>query len=333
VGSGSYYELAQSYVSPLLLQHGKPVVMPRILVVGSINLDLAARVSRLPKPGETVPGDTLIQTPGGKGANQAVAAARLGASTTMLGRVGDDAFGQVLLAALVASGVNTEHVHVIPQCSSGVALIGVETSGQNAITVIRGANAHLLPDDVIREEELFANADAVLVQLEVPFATVAAACRLARKHGTLVVLDPAPAPRVALPPELWAADLICPNQGEAESLTGIVAADAADAARAAKVLQGRGARQVVIKLAERGALTCDQDGTSAQVPAPLVKVVDTVAAGDAFQAALAVALIEGWSLVEATRFACAAGALATTKVGAQDAMPRREDVERLLSSS
>jgi ribokinase len=306
-------------------------VTSHILVVGSINLDLVARVSKLPKPGETVHADVLVRTPGGKGANQAVAAARLGVSATMLGRVGDDAFGQTLLAALAANDVNTEHVQVTAECSSGLALIGVEASGQNAITVIRGANACLTPYDVLHVEDLFVNADAVLVQLEVPVTTVTTACRLAEKHGAILVFDPAPALSVDIPEELWAADLVCPNQSEAESLTGIAVVTPADAARAAQMLQVRGAHQVVIKLAEQGALACDRDGTIAHILAPPVKVIDTTAAGDAFQAALAVALVEGRRLVDATRFACAAGALATTKQGAQEAMPTREEVERLLS--
>jgi ribokinase len=311
----------------------KPVQMtPRILVVGSINLDLVASVARLPRPGETVHGGALIQTPGGKGANQAVAAARLGAVTTMLGRVGDDAFGQALLASLAKNGVNTKHVQATPNCSSGVALIGVEASGQNAITVISGANACLTPDEVQSAEPLFAEVDAVLLQLEIPLATTAMACRLAKRHGALTVLDPAPVPDAGLPEELLAVDLISPNQSEAASLTGIEVINLADASAAARKLQGRGAVQVAIKLGEQGALACDCDGNVTHVAAPRVNVVDTTAAGAAFQAALAIALIGGRPLAEATRYACAAGALATTKRGAQDTMPTQEEVEQLLSS-
>lgn len=304
---------------------------PRILVVGSLNMDLVAHVAHLPQPGETVLVETFIQSPGGKGANQAVAAARLGAETTMLGCVGNDAFGTRLLAALRENGVATEHVRITSECSSGVALIGVEQSGQNSILVAGGANLCLLPGDVQASEHLFAAADAVLLQLEIPTRTVAAACLLAKRHGVMVLLDPAPAPGAPLPEELCAVDLISPNQSEAESLTGIAVTCPADAARAAAVLQGRGARQVVVKLGAQGALCCDNRGAISHVSAPQVQAVDTTAAGDAFGAALAIALVEGRSLAEATEFACAAGALATTRRGAQEAMPTREAVDQLLA--
>ena len=304
---------------------------PQILVVGSLNLDLVARVAHLPQPGETVLVDAFTQSPGGKGANQAVAAARLGALTTMLGCVGNDAFGTQLLTALRENGVATEHVRITAECTSGVALIGVERSGQNSIMVAGGANLCLQPGDLQDLEHLFAAADAVLLQLEIPIATVAAACQFAKRHGVLVLLDPAPAPIVPLPDELCAVDLISPNQSEAASLTGIKVADAAAAARAAAILQGRGARQVVVKLGVHGALCRDQRGAVSHVPAPQVKTVDTTAAGDAFQAALAIALVEGRSLNEAVQFARAAGALATTKCGAQEAMPSREDVDQLVT--
>jgi len=304
---------------------------PRILVVGSLNLDLVARVPNLPQPGETVPIDSFIQSPGGKGANQAVAAARLGALATMLGCVGNDSFGATLLTALRENGVATTHVRIVSECASGVALIGVERSGQNAIMVAGGANLCLLSSDVQRLEHLFAAADAVLLQLEIPIATVAAACQLAKRHGVLVVLDPAPAPSVPLPDDLCAVDLISPNQSEAESLTGIAVADPTDAARAAAVLRGRGARQVVVKLGAQGAVCCDHRGDISHVPAPQVQAIDTTAAGDAFGAALAIALVEGRSLAEAAQFACAAGALATTRCGAQEAMPWRAAVDELVA--
>jgi ribokinase len=305
---------------------------PRVLVVGSINLDLVVRVLKLPKPGETVHGDAFVESPGGKGANQAVAAAWLGAQATMIGRIGDDAFGQKALVALSRASVNIDHVLITRGCSSGVALINVEASGQNAITVIPGANACVTPDDVQELEDLFRVTDAVLVQLEIPLSTVVATCSLARKHGALIVFDPAPAPNHELPNELYAADLICPNQIEAEALTGIAVTTPANALAAAALLSSRGAKQTVIKLGKQGAFVCDSDCKSMHVPAPQVNAIDTTAAGDAFQAALAVALIEGQSLFNATRFACAAGALATTKHGAQQAMPTRGDLEQLLSA-
>ncbi|MCI0362004.1 MAG: ribokinase [Planctomycetaceae bacterium] len=302
------------------------VQTPRIVVVGSINMDLVARVPHLPRPGETVRGSAFSQVPGGKGANQAVAAALLGADVTMIGRVGNDAFGQQLLASLKTQGVHTKHVHVTPDCPSGLALIGVEDSGQNVITVIGGANERLTPEDVQASEAAIADADALLVQLEVPLQTVVAAVQLAAKHGALTILDPAPAPAAPLPAELYGVDLISPNQSEAEALTGIAVVTMGAAQRAAAALHERGVKRVVIKLGERGAFASEIGGEAIQLPAPQVNVVDTTAAGDAFTAALAVALVDGRSLADATRFACTAGSLATTRPGGQDAMPLRAEV-------
>jgi ribokinase len=306
------------------------VKRPRIVVVGSINLDLVARVAKLPRLGETVLGREFRQMPGGKGANQAVAAALLGADVTMIGRVGDDAFGGPLIDALRRRGVRTDLVQPTAGSTSGLALIGVEGSGQNAIVVIGGANQRLTPDDVREREAEIAAADAMLVQLEVPLETVAAAVEIARRSGVRAVLDPAPA--VELHNALFAVDLISPNQTEAEVLTGLVVRSASDAARAAAALHQQGVRQVVIKLGEQGALASEAGDEAMHVPAPAVAVVDTTAAGDAFTAALTIALIEGQSLARATRFACAAGSLATTREGAQEAMPTREEVERLISN-
>ncbi len=302
---------------------------PRIVVVGSINRDLVARVPQLPRPGETVLGTAFHEVPGGKGANQAVAAARLGADVTMIGRVGDDAFGERLLKSLRLHGVRTDAVQSTADCPTGLALIGVDDTGQNAITVIGGANQRLSPDDVQAHQAAIAHAHALLVQLEVPLATVTAAVAMARQHGVLTVLDPAPAPKVELPAELFDVDVLSPNQAEAEELTGVTVASVADAFHAARKLHERSARRVVIKLGDQGALASESGSEPVHVPAPRVHVVDTTAAGDAFTAALAWALLEGLSLAEATRFACAAGTLATTRPGAQDAMPSRQDVAEL----
>jgi ribokinase len=303
---------------------------PRIVVVGSLNMDLVARVPRLPRPGETVHGSEFRQVPGGKGANQAVAAALLGAEVSLIGRVGDDAFGQQLIAALARRGVRTELVQVTPKCASGVALIGVEDSGQNAITVIGGANERLTPEDVHANEAAIRGADALLVQLEVPSETVAAAIAIAKEHGVLTILDPAPAPARDLPAELYGVDVLSPNQSEAEALTGVALSSLANEARAARILQERGAKQVVLKLGDRGAMAVERGQTPQRIAASKVEVVDTTAAGDAFTAALAVGLVEKMSLQEATQFACVAGSLATTRLGAQDAMPSREEVEALV---
>lgn len=301
---------------------------PEIVVVGSINMDLVARVAQLPRPGETVSGQELTYVPGGKGANQAVAAARLGANVTMIGRVGDDPFGTTLLAGLQAERISTEHVAVVPNCSSGVAWIGVADDGMNAITVISGANGRLNPADVLAAESLIAAANAMLLQLEIPLETAAAASRLARRHGVRVILDSAPAPAAPLPEELMRVDVLTPNQSEAEALTGIVVSHAAAAQEAARKLQDAGAKTIVIKLGEQGAVWLDETGLAGHVVVRKIDAVDTTAAGDAFTAALAVALAEGATLAAAVEWACTAGTLAAMTRGAQPSMPTRAAVER-----
>jgi ribokinase len=304
-----------------------------IVVVGSINMDLVATMARLPRPGETVLGESFQTIPGGKGANQAVAAARLGARVVMIGRLGDDSFGKTLRHNLIADGVETSHVLDTVGCSSGVALIGVETAGANAITVVPAANGRLSADDVESCGEIIAQAKALIVQLETPIPTIAAAIRLAQRHNVLTILDPAPAPAGPLPPELIAVDLLSPNQTEAESLTGIIVHDWPSAESAARALQTLGAKDVVLKMGALGALICARDGTMHRVTATQARIVDTTAAGDAFTAALTVAISEGRSLVDATRFGCAAGTLACTRFGAQPAMPTRDELKQWLESS
>ncbi len=307
---------------------------PHIVVVGSINLDLVTRLARLPRPGETVHGRDLTRSPGGKGANQAVAAARLGARCSMIGRVGDDPFGPMLLGVLSGAGVDTTGVQVTPDCSSGVALIGVEDSGQNAITIVGGANARLAPEDVERFADTIATADALLVQLEVPMATVLTALAIAKRAGVRTVFDPAPAPAPgeSLPTASLDVDVLSPNQSEAEAITGLAVPDFAAAEIAARRLLELGPRAVAIKMGEHGALWLDRQGPARRSPTRRVEVVDTTAAGDAFTAALAVALARGDDAAQATRFACAAGTLATTRAGAQTAMPTLDEVQRSLRS-
>lgn len=303
---------------------------PHIVVIGSINLDLVSRMARLPRPGETLHGDDFRMVSGGKGANQAVAAARLGARVTMIGRVGDDPFGQVLRDALSRDGIDTQHVITTANCSSGVATINVEASGANAIVVVAGANGQLTADDLNNRKDVIASADVLLLQLESPLDTVAAAIQIARAAGVRTILDPAPAPTGALPATLRHVDLLSPNQTEAEALTGIVVDTVKNGEQAARRLQQGGAGEIVLKLGELGALVCSLEGDVDHIMAPRVTVVDTTAAGDAFTAALGVALSEGKSLTDAARFACATGTLACTVFGAQPAMPDRSAVEECL---
>lgn len=298
-----------------------------IVVVGSINMDLVARMSRLPKPGETVTGESFQTIPGGKGANQAVAAARLGARVAMIARVGDDSFGQTLRKNLVDDGIDTTHVLETTECSSGVALIGVETAGANAITVIPAANGKLSVQDVENCRTVIATANALVVQLETPVETVAAAIRIARQNGVLTILDPAPAPDRPLPEALLSVDIISPNQSEARTLTEIEVHDWTSAESAARELQRRGAKDVVLKMGELGALVCARDGQVKRVNASKADVIDTTAAGDAFTAGLTVAICEGRSLVQAAEYGCLAGTFACTRFGAQPAMPTRAELE------
>lgn len=303
----------------------------QVVVVGSINMDLVARVRQLPRPGETVHGRDLVQNPGGKGANQAVAASRLGARSALIGRVGDDGFGPQLIEALRSQGVSVDHITITEGCASGVALIGVEEQGENAITIVSGANGCLTPEDVASRREVIAAADVLLVQLEVPAATVLAAVEIARKERVLTVVDPAPVPHEGLPAALHHVDVLTPNATEAEILTQSTIRSIADAENVARQLRGRGAANVVVKLGQAGALLLAGTDDATHVPARAVDVVDTTAAGDAFTAALALA----WALhvppSQAVVRACAAGTLACTRQGAQRSMPNRQQLERFLS--
>ncbi|MEQ9410845.1 MAG: ribokinase [Fuerstiella sp.] len=304
---------------------------PRILVVGSINMDLVVRSARLPAPGETLTGRSLQETPGGKGANQAVAAARLGAQVSMIGRLGEDGFGRVLRQNLAAEGITLEHVLPTAECSSGVAIIGVEDSGQNCITVIPAANGRLTPDDIEAHQSAFTNIDLLMLQLEVPLDTVLTAQQLARERSIPILLDPAPA--VAdFPAELLHVDYLCPNESEAALLTGRTVETIDDAEQAALTLKSQGANVVIVTLGDRGVVCCTAGQTNHVAPTA-VSVVDTTAAGDAFAAALAVQVAAGTSIKDAVRFACAAGALAASREGAQPAMPSLADVQQLANRS
>ncbi|QDU41188.1 Ribokinase [Maioricimonas rarisocia] len=303
---------------------------PRIAVVGSINMDLVVRCERLPRPGETIIGLDAREVSGGKGANQAVAAARLGASVSMVGRVGSDGFGETLLGSLQAEGIHVGHVARTPDCSSGLAIVAVETSGENAITVVPGANGRLSVEDVRAASDVIEAADVLLLQLEVPTETVIAASQIARAAGTRVILDPAPAP-TAVPEGLLAVDLLCPNESEAAALNGLPVESDDDLQAAARRLAEISGAEVIITLGDRGALLHQRDGQSVRVPAFPCTAVDTTAAGDAFAGALALRLAEGTDVPEAIRFANAAGAIAASRHGAQPGMPTRNDVEQLMA--
>ncbi|MFP4054628.1 MAG: ribokinase [Phycisphaerae bacterium] len=303
---------------------------PNVLVVGSINMDLVVRTPSLPEPGETVLGDGFVTNPGGKGANQAVAAARLGANVAMVGRVGDDAFGRQLMQNLHDEGVNCESVMITQGVPSAVAMIIVDGNGENSIVVASNANWRVTPDDVFSREDQFAAADVVLLQLELPLPTVRAACQVAKRCGAKIVLDPAPAPR-HLCDTLCEVDVLSPNASETERITGKRSPEDRVEKHVAMDLIARGAKAAVLKLGSRGCLVVTADEQFATIPACKVDVVDTTAAGDAFTAALAVGIAQGRSLPQAAKLANAAGALACTRLGAQAAMPTMDEVRILLA--
>ncbi len=304
--------------------------MTRIVVVGSANVDLVAQAPHIPQPGETVLGWGFVMAMGGKGANQAVGAARLGGNVTFLARIGNDSFGDQCLAAYQHEGINTHFIQRDQHEPTGVALIEIDQEGENSIMVASGANMKLTPADVEMAASIFQNADILLVQLEVPVETVVASVRLARKNHVRVILNPAPARQ--LPAELLQmVDVITPNRIEAMQLSGMPVADAEQLSheRLAKSVLGLGPSSAVITMGAQGALAAGSWGW-VEVPSFPVKPVDTTAAGDAFNAGLAFSLGRGDTLELAARYACACGALAATKLGAQPSLPDAASVERLL---
>jgi len=300
---------------------------PRIVVVGSANTDLVVRVPTLPRPGETVIGGTFASVGGGKGANQAVAAARAGGQVTFVAKLGVDAMGDAAIAAYRADGIDVAHVTRDAATPSGVALILVDEAGENSIAVAGGANDRLLPADVDRAREAIAAADVLLVQLEVPLETVRRAVGLAREAGTKVLLNPAPA-RPLDAALLSGVTIITPNETEAALLTGRRDIGEHSAAAAAADLVALGPAAAVITLGSRGAFLAAA-GTGLHVPPFPVRPVDTVAAGDVFNGCLAVAVAEGRGLSDAVRFAAAGAAISVTRRGAQDSAPTRHEIEAL----
>ena len=305
--------------------------MAGIVVAGSLNIDLVVKAPRAPEAGETIRGHDFKIVPGGKGANQAVAAARLGADVAMVGRVGGDAFGPVLINNMAAQGVNTEHITTDPDVSTGVAVIVVDDRGQNRIVISAGANGRVSTNDIDRAGKPLLDASYLILQFEIPLDVVDYAIDKATRQAVKVILNPAPASAVS-GEFLRRADWVVPNETEATILTGVDVTDMPSAQRAAQQLHSYGVENVIITLGERGALLSTRDGAT-HVPTHAVQVVDTTAAGDAFIAGLAVALMRGFSPVEAVRYANCAGALKVTKFGAQPALPTVEEVDALYAST
>lgn len=300
-----------------------------IVVLGSINTDLVIRGPRLPAPGETVLGGEFYRAGGGKGANQAVAAARAAAdqTVTLIGAVGDDDFGREAQAQFARDNLDCRYLKTVPNQPSGVALILVDRDGENLISVASGANAEVAPADVDAvPQEVFSEAKVFLTCLELPPETVARGLARAHAAGLLTILNPAPAnEEIVRGGALRFVDVITPNEGEAAALTGIDTADRSDTVAAARKLQGLGCRRCVITLGASGCVIVEENVTWES--GCRVEAVDATAAGDAFNGALAVALSEGRTLVEAARWANRAAALAVTRPGAQPSLPTRAEIE------
>ena len=304
---------------------------PRIVVMGGINMDVVAIVHRMPEPGETVHGDRFFMAGGGKGANQAVAAARLGADVSMVGRVGDDDFGRTLVDRMRSEGIDMQGVSTDASNTTGVAVIMVDASGQNLIAEVYGANRASDETQLEAAKRAMQDADTLMLQLETPPDISLKAAKYARSHGVRVVWDPAPA--AEMPDEGFEfADFLTPNETEAAELTGIRVRDVDSARAAADALLARGVGAAIVKMGYQGVYGATKS-EHYYVPPFNVNALDSVAAGDAFGAGLAVALSEGDGLREALRFGAAAGAMAVTKRGAQGAMPFRAEIEALLSST
>ncbi|MBY6186140.1 ribokinase [Marinobacter hydrocarbonoclasticus] len=304
--------------------------MATLTVLGSINVDHVAQVDHFPRPGETLTANQYQTVAGGKGANQAVAAARLGARTTLIGCVGEDAIGTQMVAQLAADGIDTGAIDAVPGQSTGLAMIYVDSKGENSIGIWPGANAALSTERVERHQKRITEADLLLLQLETPVESLERAAELARKAGTRVVLNPAPAR--TLPDSLLRhIDILTPNETEAEQLTGIAIGTLEDADRAASALHERfGISTVIITLGKRG-VWLSQDGQGEHIVGFVVEAVDTTAAGDTFNGAMVTALLEAQPMAQAIRFAQAAAALSVTRMGAQSSIPNRDEVMALLA--
>jgi ribokinase len=306
--------------------------MPNILVVGSLNMDLVVQMPAIPRPGETLLGGRFATFPGGKGANQAVAAARLGSHVTMVGQVGGDAFGEQMLKIVRAEGIDTRFIGVDPQNATGVALIEVDAQGQNSIAVASGANFTLTSEAVRSAWEQIPQVDLLVMPLETPIETIETAAQIAKERGARVILNPAPA-RDLDQDLLQKIDVLVPNESETERLTGQIIQSHEDALNAGVMLLRQGVGSVVLTLGGKGALVIESvpaGPISQLIPAFPVQAVDTTAAGDGFVGALATGLGEGLSLSAAARFASAAAAISVTRAGAQPSLPYRHEVDQYL---
>lgn len=297
----------------------------RILVVGSSNTDMVIQTDHLPVPGETILGGTFFMNPGGKGANQAVAIARLDGKVTFICKIGKDVFGYQSKQLFEDEGIDVSHIFFDAEQPSGIAMITVDNKAENCITVASGANMNLTPDDLASAQSAINEAEIILLQLEIPMNTVEYVARTAKKQNKKVILNPAPAQPLS-EELLKSLYLITPNETEAELITGQKITDVETAIKAASLIRAKGVENVIITMGSQGALV--YTGSICElVPAYKVKAIDTTAAGDIFNGALAVATAEGHGWIEAARFACKASAIAVTRAGAQSSAPYRKEVE------
>ena len=299
--------------------------MKKITVVGSSNTDMVIKSTNLPSAGETILGGDFLMNPGGKGANQAVAAARLGGDTTFITKTGNDIFGKQAVDLFKKEGINTEFIAIDPKKPSGVALIMVDDHGENCISVALGANGTLNAQDIDKAEKQIKSSELVLMQLEIPLPTVEYVTKLANDAGVKVVLNPAPAQKLSV--ELLSSlYLLTPNESEAEILTGIKVKDESSASKAAEIIKSKGVKNVIITMGAAGAFV-STDSEELMIPAPRAEVVDTTAAGDTFNGALVVALAEKKNFMDAVIFANKAASISVTKLGAQASVPFRKDIQ------
>lgn len=303
---------------------------PKVVVVGSSNTDMIIKLDKIPTPGETVIGGEFSTAAGGKGANQAVAAARAGGDVTFVACVGDDMFGQQAMDGFVSDQIDVKYIVKDEKAASGVAFIFVDKKGENSIAVASGANFELTPDHIAQAADVIKSADILVMQLETPVNTITAAAKVAKDNGVKVILNPAPAQPLG-DDLLECLSVLTPNEIEAEVVSGVKVEDDASAEEAARVLLDKGLDSVLITLGPKGVFAANRDGAK-MVPGFTVEAVDTTAAGDVFNGALSVALCENPSLDDAIRFANAAGALSVTKLGAQPSAPNRQEIEDLLRS-
>jgi len=299
----------------------------KILVVGSTNTDMVVKSARLPRPGETILGGTFLMNAGGKGANQAVAAARLGAQVTFVCKTGNDIFGQQSKQLFADEGIDTSYVFSDAEHPSGVALITVDAQAENCIVVASGANAYLLPDDMKNASDAIEQSDMVLMQLEIPMETIEYVANIAHAQGKTVILNPAPAQPLSKS-LLQCVNILTPNETEASMISGVTVTDVASACEAARAICVMGVQTVIITLGAKGALIYTNE-FQAEITAPKVEAVDTTAAGDVFNGALAVALAENREITDAVQFACKAASISVTRIGAQASAPYQKEMDSI----